>query len=98
LINQCELLRLLVSLGGVLERGKNVWVRTSLDAVDKAGNFGEERIIVGVGVTLLVIVSWTTDVESGRLVWVDQTHVVSIGPNLKLTGVSVALKGDRMGE
>jgi hypothetical protein len=36
----------LVGLCSVLERGEDVRVRTSLDAVNKVGHFGEERVVV----------------------------------------------------
>jgi hypothetical protein len=49
-------------------------------------------------VALFVVVSRTADVEGGRLVRVDETHVVPIGPDFKLARVSVALQGDGVGE
>ena len=75
-----------------------MWVGSTLDTVDKAGNLREERIVVGVSVSLLVVVSRATDEESGRVVRVDKTHVVSIGPDFELTSVCVTLQGDGVGE
>ena len=75
-----------------------MWVGSAFDTVDKARNFREERVVVSVSVTLLVVVSRATNVESRCLIRVDQTHVVSIRPNLEFTSVGVALKCDGMGE
>lgn len=88
----------LVSLRGVLERRENVGVGPTLDTVDKARYLGEERVVVGVDVSLLVVVSRSSDVQRGGLVWVDQPHVVAIGPDLKLACVGRALESDSVGE
>lgn len=63
---------ILVGLGSVLERREDVWVGSSLDAVDKGRDFREERVVVSVDVAFLVVVSRATDVEGGSLVGVDQ--------------------------
>lgn len=73
-------------------------VGSTFDTVDKVGDFREERIIISIGVSLLVVISRSSDVEGRRLVRIYQSHVESIGPNLKLTSVSGTLKGDGVGE
>ena len=50
----------LVGLCGVLERRKNMRIRSMLDAIHKRRDLGEERVVVGVLVALFVIVSWPT--------------------------------------
>lgn len=100
----------LISLGGILKGRENVGVGTALDTVDKRRDLGEERVVVGVGVTLLVVIPRTTDVEGRRLVRVDKSvrqyrsgestspHVESISPDFELASVGVALKSDSVGE
>lgn len=73
-------------------------VGSTLDTVDEARYLGEERVVVGVDVSLLVVVSRSSDVQRGGLVWVDQPHVVAIGPDLKLARVGSALQSDGVGE
>lgn len=88
----------LVRLGGVLERRKNVRLGSTFDTVDEVGDFREERVVVSELMSLLVVISGSSDVERRSLVRVDKPHVVSIGPDFQLTGVSGTLQSDSVGE
>ena len=88
----------LVSLGRILERRQDIRVGTTLNAVDKVGDLGEEWVVVGVHVSLLEIVSGTTDVQGRGLVRVDESHVVTVRPDFNFTSIRSSLKGNSVSE
>lgn len=87
----------LISLCGVLVRAENV-ARLAFDGVDELAHLREEWVVVGKAVALDVVVSRPAHSEHWRVVRVNQTHVVSVCPELQLAIVLCSLECDGVRE
>lgn len=67
-------------------------------AVDEVGDLGEEGVILREPVDLLVVVSRSSNEKGGVVVGVLELELVSVGVDLKLARVGLALEGNGVGE
>lgn len=67
-------------------------------AVDEVGDLGEEGVILREPVDLLVVVSRSSNEKGRVVVWVLELELVSVGVDLKLARVGLALEGNGVGK